>query len=50
MRLHVWPCRYCVVAERDVPSDFGKDSQNGYKRIIAHERNHLGTPVRPTGR
>lgn len=40
MKQQVWPCGYCVVAERDLPSDFGKDT-NAYKRIIAHERNHV---------
>ena len=37
---HVWPCSMCPVAEKDLPSDFGKDNQNGLKRIIAHERKH----------
>lgn len=37
---HVWPCSKCPVAERDLPSDFGKDGVNGLKRITIHERKH----------
>jgi hypothetical protein len=40
MRQHVWPCRYCPVAEQDLPSDYGKDGANGLKRITTHERRH----------
>ena len=35
---HVWPCRFCTFAERDLPSDFGKNNVDGWHRIVTHER------------